>query len=249
MDSRPKDQTLKYLGPPTNSRGVVVKRRLHLGAATSLEELRDYKFFSPAIPYLWGGFREAYWCDWMMGLGHDVALFFHRFEQPIFEGFTSPVGDPGWNHGLMACRAEDFDKLVDFFCELTVTMRAAKAALRYGLQEVLVLDPLAMDRRKVFVGDQKLTLLNVFGLYGSHAVAYVEQPLQLARPRAAFREGDESMRTFAAAYFKERNPLNAVEELQLPAAGAEIPKPVDFAARSPEAQERILRAIRRSQET
>lgn len=249
MDSRPKDQTLKYLGPPLNSRGVVVKRRLHLGAATGLDELRDYKFFSPAIPYLWGGFREAYWCDWMMGLGRDVDLFFHRFEQPIFHGFVSSVGDTDWNYGLMACRAEDFDKLVDFFCELTVTMRSAKAALRYGLQEVLVLDPLAMDRRKVFVGDQKRVLLNVFGLYGSHAVAYVEQPLPLSRPQAAFREGDESMRAFAAAYFKERNPLHAVESLEIPETGAVIPTPIDFADRSPQDQERLLRAIRRSQET
>lgn len=214
MDRRPKDQALRYLGPPTTRRGVVKKQPLVLGAAKSLADLKDYRFFNPAVPYLLGGFREVYWCEWMLELGHDVPLYFHRFEQQVFEGLESRTGDTGWNFGLMAVREEHWELLVDFFCELTVTMRTTQSAVRYGLQELTILDPIAMDRRKVFVGEQTLATIGAFGLYGNKAVAYFDNP-PLSRPRLTFREAEPSMVRFAKAYFKERNPLNAADTLQV----------------------------------
>lgn len=243
MDGSPKEQSLKYLGPPTDSRGVVRKRRLHLGAAASLAELAEYRLFSPAIPYLWGGFREVYWWEWMRDLGHDVELFFHKFEQPVFEGLISQTQSSDWNYALMACRTEDWERVVDFFCELTVTMRTAKSAVRYGLQDLFVLDPLAMDRRKIFVGEQKRAVIHAFGLYGSHGVAYFEQPVPGALPRLTFAEADPEMVEFAKAYFKERNPIHATEALELSQPIAQIPEHIPLEQRSPADQERIRRII------
>ncbi len=211
MDRRPQEQSLKYLGPPVDRRGVVRKKALDLRAATGLDQLPDLTFFSPALPYLFGGFREIYWSEWMRDLGHDVELFYYKFEQPVFEGLKSRTQDPAWNYGLMACWTVDWDALVNFFCGLTITNRQTREATRYGVQELRILDPLAMDRRKVFVGDQKRTTLNVFGLYGNLGVAYFEQPTPDARPKLAFKPPDPKMVRFADAYFKEHNPLNASE--------------------------------------
>lgn len=213
MDSRPKDQAIKYLGPPVDKRGVVRKRRLEPGAATSLEQLKDYTFFTPAVPYLFGLFREVYWSEWMRSLGHDVDLYFHKFEQQIFDGLISRTQDPTWNYALLACRAEDWPQLTDFFCELTVTMRQSKTAIRYAVQELNILDPLAMDKRKVFVGDQTRATIHAFGLYGSHGGAYFEQATPMHRPKLTFQGPNPEMVTFAEAYFKDRNPINATEPL------------------------------------
>lgn len=215
MDHDPLEETPKFVGPVVDQRGIVRKYRMPVSKAESLLALNDeYAFFTPAALYLHGSFVEGMWVDYMYEMQADVPLYFQKFARPIFRGLATRDRDPSWNHVLWAVTRDYWDSVVNFLCSLSLVDRETQTVVRYGLQELNVLDPLAIDKAGLIREDLPLLPIGVFGVYGNKTkVAYEPgvNPL-LDLPKLQFHKPDEDMQVFANAYFSGRNPINEREQ-------------------------------------
>lgn len=211
MDHEPVSQSPVFLGPPVDSRGLIVKAKLPVGAARTLHELeRDYHFFTLAAPYLHGGFSDAFLIDYMYALGANVPIYYHKFNAVVFRGLETPEGDPSWNHVLFAVPCEFWSSLLDFICSLTVAMRHLGAMTRYGEQRLYIPDPLDADTAIVVQPGAALIRVSAFGLYGNRMRAIFTRGATLYEPhRLRFQAADSADIEYARAYFEGQNPLDA----------------------------------------
>ena len=126
---------------------VTPRYRVEFSQTKQLSSVLGYVWFTPAMLFLWGRFSEVNLSDIVQR--HDIKLFWYRFDKAIFQGFDFG-GDVSWNHTLWAVETAKWSKFVDAVLE-TVQFDLEKAMLyQYGLQEVSVPDPLAMDLQRVW---------------------------------------------------------------------------------------------------
>lgn len=213
-DETPKlaPESAAFLGPPVDARGVVRKYHFTVGPAESLAAFQEeWAFFTPAVMYLRGGFEDAYLIDYMYELQEEVRFCFHKFDRPLFDGLFTPTGDADWNYVLWALRREYWDGFVDFVCSISVADVDAKHVWRYGLQEVDVVDPVALSGRAVITAPPLLRV-GAFGIYGSRNRLYFRRsPSPFGAPRLASSQPHHEDVVFAKAYFEGRNPISAKE--------------------------------------
>lgn len=215
MDDHPKPHQhgMRFVGPPVDADGRVQKYELKVGAAGGLLDLAgEYTFFTPAILYLHGGFRDGPLIDFMYDLNVEVKFYYKQFRKPIFRGLESKSnGDPGWNFALWAVRSEYFQALNDFLVSVTLTYAQDKTVAGIGEQSLMVPDPLRVDR--TFVYDPAIPQLpvTVFGVNGSRYRALLDtsdRPFA-SPPTLRFYAPDPAMVTFAKALYCGVNPIDA----------------------------------------
>ena len=104
----PAEEGVRYLGPPCDSRGMIVKHKLNVGFAESLAAMTDYQFFTPAVLYLHGAFTDGPLIDFMFNEQRDIRLHYHVSRTKIFNGLEAPSnGNVLWNHALWAVAKEE----------------------------------------------------------------------------------------------------------------------------------------------
>jgi hypothetical protein len=214
MDRKPMEEGASRVGPVVDARGVLEKYELRVGAAESLAALAgEYAFFTPALLYLHGQFRDAALVDFLYQWQVPEARFYYRrFDKPVFRGLEARSnGDRAWNHVLWAVLREHWQPLVDCLCGLTMADSGRGLVYQYGLQELAVLDPLAADKAALYRADLPQLEVGAFGINAGHFRAAFDPgpgPL-LCSPRLQFHPPDEAAVVFAAAFFKGQNPILA----------------------------------------
>lgn len=206
-------QRLAAGGPQLDAKGVLPKRPLRLGTAESLAVMDGFVFFSPAILYIHGALKDAMLLDFIRNNGTDVPLFFHRFGSPVFGGLQAKTGDVGWNHGLMALAAENWEAFSGFMTSITVVHRDTKQVIRYALQELTIVDPLAREKHQILDGSPVPLTIGMFGLDGAQCRIAMTQPdvKTYDLPRLKVHPPTAEMKAYAKAYFAGANPLHAEE--------------------------------------
>jgi len=121
---------------------VTPKYRIKFDGVRSLGELSDYIWYTPAPIYLWGGFDDRNWHDLISKTG--VKLLWYKFQKPIFSGLECG-SDPDWNYTLWGADSKSWEKIADFVIESSAVNIPNSMVCRYGIQELVIFDPLVTD--------------------------------------------------------------------------------------------------------
>lgn len=210
---KPRTHGSQFVGPPVDEHGRIPKKELRAGAARGLSEMLDeYAFFTPAILYLHGGFRDAPLIDFMYEMRTDVTFYYRKFSRPVFRGLEAQSNsDPAWNFALWALRREYFEAFSDFLVSLTLTYADEKTAAGVGEQVIEVPDPLRAERAVLYDPTMATVPVSVFGINGSRyraAMAVSNRPFA-EPPVLRFYAADPTMVTFAQALYCGVNPIDA----------------------------------------
>jgi len=202
-------------GPSVDSKGLLKKYPLRLGAAAALGDVLDeYVFFTPASLYLHGYFCDAPLIDFVWEMGGDVRLYHRRFNRPIFRGLETRDGDKDWNHVLWAIKREFWANFNDFLISTVLSFREATPPhlSMFAEQEVTILDPLAVDRTVLYRADLPMLVVSAFCVNGSLGrTSFVEGKSALMDPpQLAQWPADGEVLAYADALFRGKgNPVNA----------------------------------------
>lgn len=155
----------------------VDKLPLPLGAAAALSELEsDFVFFSPAMLYISGCFSDAIWIDLQKRMNARLELYHYKFNTQIFDGLLTRSGDRAWNYVLWAARKHQWQDIVGWVVSTVITDLDSKQALMFGEQDVVILDPLASDKKSLTV---TRSTVSAFGLkYVKESYLLEEHPVR-----------------------------------------------------------------------
>lgn len=188
---------------------VVPKYRMTFGSADRLGVFEQYRFFSPALPYLHGRFNDDYLLDFMRGYPAEVRLMWHKFSKPLFRGMQAPDGDREWNFGLWAVEADVYPALESFLLSVSLIDSDRKVTYRLGAQDVLIADPLRVDKRGgVIAANIPLLSVVVFGVDASYrriSVYWDDKQPTASLPEVRFNAPSERAVAFAKATFTGDN--------------------------------------------
>jgi len=129
--------------------GRVEKFPMDFGKADRLSVFGDYQFFTPAPLYLYGGLTDHVWVQFMQETNRVLHLMFHRFEYSIFRGLEAPNGDSDWNKVLWAVTRDEFETLESYLLSLVFMDQPNRRVHKIGAQDLLITDPLFVDKRKL----------------------------------------------------------------------------------------------------
>jgi len=190
--------------------GFIQKYEFNVGQARNLIGFEsEFVFFTPAILYLHGGFRDAPFADLMYMSGTEIKLHYRNFAKPIFTGLEAHNGNPDWNYVLWAVQKEHWKTLSDWLVSITLSYSRLGEVAGIGEQSLDITDPLAEERILVYHGQLRRTSVYAFGLNGSKFKAYFKQSTEPhIRPKLVFADPAEDMRYFAAALHQGLNPVD-----------------------------------------
>ena len=231
-------------------RDTVDKYEMRFGAAHRLSEFPNFKFFSPALPYLHGGFTDEPLLVFMSELGREVKFLHRRFRRPLFCGMEAPAGDPAWNYVLWAVAIDVWRALDNFLLSVVTTHTPSHAVYRLGVQDVVIADPLEAEQL-LLSGQPTPFSVAVFGVDSNRGVMALDvPPTLLSMPIARRHKPQGRTKRFANALFGMEDPLlaNAIlAEAREPMPPAEpvVLRTKDFEALPPEKQAEYLALIQR----
>jgi len=197
---KPLPQSVVAAGPSLGE-PVVPKRLLPVGHAKSLAELAaDFAFFTPAVPYLYGGMTDEPLGDFRQQFGQPADVYHFRFPHRLFAGLDAPCGDREWNYALWAVRRHVWPALLDFYLSIVMLDPVARTAAQVAVTDVAVVDSLALSHG--VWGRPPAVPVAALGIDGSEAqLAVTPSGDVLTRPpRFARLPATEKMRKLAAAY-------------------------------------------------
>jgi len=187
---------------------IAPKYEMTFGRAERLGVFEQYRFFTPALLYLHGRLTDAHLLDFLRDVAGSCRLMFHKFDRPIFRGLQTPDGDKDWNHGLWAVEADAYPHLESFLLSLTLVDQRAKRVYRAGAQDVLVADPLHVDRRPALSAACPLLPIVAFGVNASHrrvSLYWDDKAPAASLPILRYNPPDPDMVAFAKDVLVEEN--------------------------------------------
>lgn len=126
---------------------TVPKYAMNVGNAGRLGVFAaTHRFFTPALPYLFGRFTDAVLADFLGQYKKPCPIAHRHFARPVFHGMTAPDGDGEWNHVLWCVEAEAYPALEAHLLSAVTVDHAHQTLYRIGAQDVTIPDPLALDR-------------------------------------------------------------------------------------------------------
>lgn len=135
------------------------------GDPDSLANFPQWVWYTVAAPVLWGGLDN----EVLSSIQQETGLTYHRkiFDKPIFSGFDID-GNSVWNHVLWAVPQVDWVKLKSEFLSVAKVDVKRDLMVKYGLQELTIYDPLAMDKSRVLRANSPTHLIYAFGVMSNH---------------------------------------------------------------------------------
>lgn len=209
----PEQEGMRERGTQADANGFIPKHALTTGASRSLLQMNEeYAFFTPALLYLLTNFRDDPLADFQVNMGEPVKFYYRKFSHPIFRGLNARSnGDPAWNFVLWAIERPFWRAFSDFMVSIVLSDTDAGQVYGVGEQELVVIDPLAMDRAFIYSNALPRLPVTAFGINGSNyraAFRIGENPL-LDPPSLVFYARDPTMQAYAKALFAGDNPVNA----------------------------------------
>ena len=150
------------------------------GDPDSLSNFPQWIWYTVAAPVLWGGLNN----EVLSSIQQETGLTYHRkiFDKPIFTGFEID-GSSVWNHVLWAVPQVDWAKLKAEFLSVTKVDVEHDLMVKYGHQELVIYDPLAMDKSRILLSNSPTHRIQAFGVMSNRTtVAFrvgqpaIEQP-------------------------------------------------------------------------
>jgi len=155
MDSKPRPNVSTY--KEISSYVVNVKDIVFKGNHNTLSNFPQWVWYTLAAPALWGGLDD----EVLSAIQQETSLTYHRktFDKPIFSGFNSY-----WNHTLWAIEQADWLKLKNEFLSVVKVDTSAEIMIKYGLQELVVFDPVYIDNTVIASINAPTHTIYAFGL-------------------------------------------------------------------------------------
>jgi len=165
---------------------LVPKPYMDFGTAENLSGFAvQYRFFSPALLYLFGFFTDHHLVDFLREQKHEVPIWMYTFDRPIFAGMEDRGNHSGWNHTLLAVTTDQWTALESFILSVAICDYSNKAVFRTGAQDINIADPLWVDRNSgLLCPSTPLLPIVVFGVNGSAGCVALNRH---AHPPAACR--------------------------------------------------------------
>ena len=135
------------------------------GDPGSLSNFPQWVWYTVAAPVLWGGLNN----EVLSSIQQETGLTYHRkiFDKPIFSGFDVD-GHSVWNHVLWAVPQIDWPKLKAEFLSVAKVDVERDLMVKYGLQELVIYDPLAMDKSRILLTNSPSYLIQAFGVMSNY---------------------------------------------------------------------------------
>ena len=140
----------------------VPKYQIKFDRAERISDIEGYMWYSPAALYAWGRFTDVNLAEIVSR--EDIKVFWYKFDKPIFSNFGKD-----WNHTLWAAALDDWPKIVDGVLETVQFDIPNKTLYQYALQEVEVLDPLAVDVQRVVLSATPSVTVSSFAVLSNQA--------------------------------------------------------------------------------
>ena len=150
------------------------------GNPESLSNFPQWVWYTIAAPVLWGGLDNKV----LSSIQQEIDVTYHCkvFEKAIFTGFESQR-NVSWNHTLWAVPQIDWPKLKAEFLSVTLVDVDRSLMVKFGLQELVIYDPLAVDNVSIISPNSPTHLIYAFGVMSNKkTIAFradqkiVEQP-------------------------------------------------------------------------
>ena len=205
----PEDGTLFNVGSVLGDDAP--KYPMTFGKAERLGVFENYRFFTPALLYLYGRFTDAPLVQFLDE--HPDARFLHyRFDRPLFTGLDTPDTDNEWNYVLWAIEVEHWEALDNWLLSVTMVDEPGMAVYRVGANDLVIMDPLVADKSPVLPPQLPTIEITYYGVNGSEVCCFIEASDIITPPRKKFSQPQGYMKAFAAALFSGGNPVQAAEE-------------------------------------
>lgn len=149
------------------------KHLMSFGSAERLSQFPEYRFFTPALLYLYSRHTEQLlqqFADEHTG----CCYYHHHFKQPLFRGFSAPNGDLAWNFVLWAMDKPFYPAFERFMLSTVMVDRVMQRVYRIGVDDINIVDPLYTDRQQVLRPSLPRLSITVYGVDGSGAAVAVE---------------------------------------------------------------------------
>lgn len=195
-----------------DANGRLRKYEFKPGRARSLAELAgDYAFFTPAVLYLHGRFRDAPLADFVYTVAPDCKFYYKKFRRALFRGLDAPNGDVDWNFALWAVPRHHWDAFSAWMVGITLTYEDTREVAGIGEQILEVADPIAAELATVWHPGTPAVTVAAFGINGSRFRAgFVPgENVLMDPPRLEFFRPEGGMKVFADALYTGSNPLDA----------------------------------------
>lgn len=181
------------------------KHPLPVGASKSLYEMTDdFVFFTPALANLHGAFVDGHFVDLQQELQEPLRIYKHKFYSPIFKNLETPSGNSDWNHVLFAASKEQWPRLEDHICGVTMLSVERRLVAKYGIQTLRVFDPLAADLHTIISNSVTIRAIGIISNTSTLAFKPDEvTPFPIRLPP------EPEMQAFLDAFIAGKNPLLA----------------------------------------
>lgn len=130
--------------------GFTAPTELFLSRARSLAELSgDVAFFTPGILYSYSRFDKSLLDEFIAETGWRVRPVHHFFSFPVFKGLGRSSVDDDWNKALFGIEREAWEDFRSWCHSVAAIDRERHQLIRLGVQELDIIDPLALERTLV----------------------------------------------------------------------------------------------------
>jgi hypothetical protein len=143
---------------------------LAVGVADSLARFSDrLEFFTLAPLYLKGRFGDGLLADFLAEYGEEVVFYVRRFRHPVLRVPGPPDAAAYWGHTLWALRKEHWPAFETHLLALRLTDTPQRRLYGVGVQDLMVVDPLSVDRAGLAVYPPRYACVRSFGVNGSRS--------------------------------------------------------------------------------
>lgn len=124
-------------------------RELRAGERGPLAPLqKHFTFFTPALIYRYGKFRNHHWFDLFQELGRELPFYRVRFAQPTL--IVSDHTDP-WNSVWWCCKNRHWPVIREFVLSIAQYDHDTQVLERYGIQDTSLPDPKGQGNVHLFM--------------------------------------------------------------------------------------------------
>ena len=174
------------------------------GDPDSLRDFPQWVWYTVAAPVLWGRLDDRV----LSAMQQETELTYHRrvFEKPIFSGFGSV-----WDCTLWAVPQVDWPAFRGEILSVTQVDTSAGLMVKYGLQELVIYDPVAVDKDFIISHEVPTLKIYAFGVMSNiKTIAFNPAQKLVERPRVYTFKAEEQIVSLAAKTLAGETDLDNV---------------------------------------
>jgi hypothetical protein len=180
------------------------------GNPPALSAFPEWVWYTPAPAFLWGGLNNII----LSGLQQELNIEYYQgvFNTVIFSGFESE-GSAFWNHTLWAIKQEEWAPFKESLLGVTNVDVENHLMIKYGLQEMNIYDPLAVQNNKVVSPETPVATIYAFGVMTNKStVAFNPAEGVVARPHVYTQAAAPEIVSLAEKILQGQTELGGVAD-------------------------------------